>query len=140
MEWNIASKIVRKVVVLDESHTVLDAAILMAEEFVGSVVITSASKITGIFTERDLMMRVVGKERDPEQVKIRDVMTKEVIRVSPKDTASACLNLMKEYRCRHLLVFDGDEFVGLVSLRDLVALMMEEKEELIGYLQRYISS
>jgi CBS domain-containing protein len=47
---------------------------------------------------------------------------------------------MKDYRCRHLLVFDGDEFVGLVSLRDLVALMMEEKEELIGYLQRYISS
>lgn len=140
MEWNIASKIVRKVVVLDESHTVLDAATLMAEEFVGSVVITSSSKITGIFTERDLMLRVVGKKRDPEQLKIRDVMTKEVIRVSPKDTPSACLNLMKDHRCRHLLVFDGDEFVGLVSLRDLVALMMEEKEELIGYLNRYISS
>ncbi|MEX5213455.1 MAG: CBS domain-containing protein [Nitrospiraceae bacterium] len=140
MEWNIESKIVRKVVVLDEGHTVLDAAILMTEEFVGSVVITSASKITGIFTERDLMMRVVGKSRDPEQVKIKDVMTSEVVRVSPKETASSCLNLMKEHRCRYLLVFDGDEFVGLVSLRDLVALMMEEKEELIGCLNRYISS
>ncbi|MGE3154099.1 MAG: cyclic nucleotide-binding/CBS domain-containing protein [Nitrospiraceae bacterium] len=140
MEWNIEPKIVRKVVVLDEGHTVLDAAILMAEEFVGSVVITSASKITGIFTERDLMMRVVGKSRDPERVRIKDVMTSEVVRVSPKETASSCLNLMKEHRCRYLLVFDGDEFVGLVSLRDLVALMMEEKEELIGCLNRYISS
>jgi CBS domain-containing protein len=47
---------------------------------------------------------------------------------------------MKEYRCRHLLVFDGDEFVGIVSLRDMVMLMMEEKEELIAYLHQYISS
>lgn len=140
MAWTIASKIVRRVVTIDESHSVLEAATLMAEEFVGSAVITSSSKITGIFTERDLMMRVVGKKRDPESVKIKDVMTKDVAMVSPKDTADYCLNLMKEYRCRHLLVFDGDEFVGIVSLRDMVALMMEEKEDLISYLNQYIGS
>jgi CBS domain-containing protein len=140
MAWNIASKIVRRVVTIDESRSVLDAATLMTEEFVGSTVITSSSKITGIFTERDLMMRVVGKKRDPERVRIKDVMTKDVVIVSPKDTANYCLNLMKEYRCRHLLVFDGDEFVGIVSLRDMVMLMMEEKEELIAYLHQYISS
>ena len=140
MVWNIASKIVRRVVTIDESHSVLDAATLMADEFVGSVVITSASKITGIFTERDLMMRVVGKERDPERVAIKDVMTKDIVIVSPKDTANYCLNLMKEHRCRHLLVFNGDEFVGIVSLRDIVALMLEEKEELITYLHQYINS
>lgn len=140
MAWTIASKIVRRVVMIDESHSVLDAAALMAEEFVGSVVITSSSRITGIFTERDLMMRVVGKKQDPESVKIRDVMTKDVPIVSPKDTADYCLNLMKDYRCRHLLVFDGDEFVGIVSLRDMVALMIEEKEDLIDYLHRYIGS
>ncbi len=140
MAWNIASQIVRKVVTIDASHPVLDAATLMAEEGVGSVVITSSSKITGIFTERDLMMRVVGKKRDPESVRIKDVMTTDMAIVSPKDTANHCLNLMKERRCRHLLVFDGDEFVGIVSLRDMVALMMEEKEDLIAYLHQYISS
>ena len=140
MAWNIASKIVRRVVTIDESHSVLDAATLMANEFVGSVVITSASKITGIFTERDLMMRVVGKERDPERVAIKDVMTKDIVIVSPKDTANYCLNLMKEHRCRHLLVFNDHEFVGIVSLRDIVALMLEEKEELITYLHQYINS
>ncbi len=140
MTWSIASKIVRRVVTIDESHSVLDAATLMSEEFVGSALITSASKITGIFTERDLMMRVVGKKRDPERVKIKDVMTKDMVTVSPKDTANYCLNLMKERRCRHLLVFDGDEFIGIVSLRDMVALLMEEKEELITYLHQYISS
>ncbi|MCE3224911.1 MAG: uncharacterized protein K0S58_3091 [Nitrospira sp.] len=140
MAWNIASKIVRRVVTIDENHTVLDAATLMAEEFVGSALITSSSKITGIFTERDLMMRVVGKKRDPETAKIKDVMTKDMITVSPKDSANYCLNLMKEHRCRHLLVFDGDEFIGIVSLRDMVALLTEEKEELIAYLHQYISS
>lgn len=140
MAWTIASKIVRKIVTIDESHSVLEAATLMAEEFVGSAVITSSSKITGIFTERDLMMRVVGKKRDPETVKIKDVMTQNVVTVSPKDTANTCLNLMKEHRCRHLLVFDSDEFIGIVSLRDMVALLMEEKEDLIAYLHQYISS
>ncbi len=140
MAWNIASKIVHRVVTIDENHTVLDAAILMAEEFVGSVLITSASKITGVFTERDLMMRVVGRKRDPEKLKIKDVMTKNMVTVSPKDTASHCLNLMKEHRCRHLLVFDNEEFIGIVSLRDMVALLMEEKEALITYLHQYISS
>lgn len=140
MAWNIASQIVRKVVTIDASHSVLDAATLMAEEGVGSVVITSSSKITGIFTERDLMMRVVGKKRDPESVRIKDVMTTDMAIVSPKDTANHCLNLMKERRCRHLLVFDRDEFVGIVSLRDMVALMIEEKEDLIAYLHQYISS
>jgi CBS domain-containing protein len=140
MAWNIESKIVHRVVTIDEGHSVLDAAMLMAEEFVGSVVITSSSKITGIFTERDLMMRVVGRKRDPERVKIKDVMTQHMVRVTPKDTADYCLNLMKEHRCRHLLVFNGEEFVGIVSLRDMVALMMEEKEHLIAYLHQYIGS
>lgn len=140
MAWNIASKIVRKVVTIDENHSVVDAATLMAEEFVGSALITRSSKITGIFTERDLMMRVVGKKRDPEKAKIKDVMTQDMVTVSPTDTANHCLNLMKEHRCRHLLVFDGEEFIGIVSLRDMVALLMEEKEELIAYLHQYIST
>ena len=86
------------------------------------------------------MMRVVGKRKDPEMVKIRDVMSTDPPRVSPQDTASQCLDLMKDNRCRHLLVFADNEFVGIVSLRDMVALMIEEKEELIGCLNQYIIS
>ena len=140
MGWDISSKIVRRVTTIDENKTALEAAIVMTEEFVGSVVVTSASKITGIFTERDLMMKVVGKRKDPEKVKIKEVMTKDPLKVSPKDTASHCLNLMKDHRCRHLLIFDGDEFMGIVSLRDIVAQMIDEKEELIGHIEKYIAS
>jgi signal-transduction protein with cAMP-binding, CBS, and nucleotidyltransferase domain len=140
MAWKIESKIVRKVATIDESKSTLEAAILMTEEFIGAVVVKKSSDITGIFTERDLMMRVVGKKKDPEKVKIRDVMSNAPPKVSPKDTTSDCLDLMKNQRCRHLLVFADNEFVGIVSLRDLVALMIEEKEELIESLNRYITS
>ncbi|GJL54007.1 MAG: signal transduction protein [Nitrospirales bacterium] len=140
MARDITTKIVRKVATIDEHCSTLDAAILMTEEFIGSVVVTSSSGITGIFTERDLMMKVVGKKKDPDKQKIKDMMTTTLIRVSPKDTPGDCLDLMKEHRCRHLLVYTNEEFVGIVSLRDIVALLIDEKEELIRDLEKYILS
>ena len=140
MVWDIGSKITRRVVTIDEHKSAMDAASLMTEEFIGSVIVTDASKVAGLFTERDLMMKVVGKRRDPEKVQLKEVMTKDLITVGPTDSASRCLGLMREHRCRHLLVFDGDQFVGIVSLRDMVALMLDEKEELIQSLERYITS
>lgn len=136
----IVSKIVQRVATIDENKSVLDGAKLMTEEFIGSVVVTNSSGIRGLFTERELVMNVVGKGKNPEKVQIKDVMTTDQIKVQPNDTAGRCLDLMKEHRCRHLLVFEGDEFVGIVSLRDMVVLMIDEKEELIGQLQTYISS
>ena len=140
MSRDISSKVIRKVATIDENRSTLEAAMVMTEEFIGSMVVTRSSKIIGIFTERDLMMRVVGKRKDPENVTIKDVMSESLITVGPKDSAGYCLNLMKEHRCRHLLVFAGDEFLGIVSLRDMVTLMLDEKEELIGHLEKYITS
>lgn len=136
----IASKIVKRVATIDENKSVFDAAQLMTEEFIGSVVVTNASGIRGLFTERELMMNVVGKGKDPEKVLIKDVMTRDPIKVSPNDTAGTCLDLMKEHRCRHLLVFEGDKFIGIASLRDMAALMIDEKEALIQQLEKYITS
>jgi predicted transcriptional regulator len=77
---------------------------------------------------------------DPEKVTLKDVMTRELIKVSPDDTAGRCLELMKDHRCRHLLVFKEGYFIGIISLRDIVALMIEEKEAMIEQLQTYITS
>ena len=140
MSMTIAPKIVRRVATIDENKSVLDAAKLMTEEFVGSVVVTNVSGIRGLFTERELMMNVVAKGKDSEKVRIKDVLASDPIKVSPSTTADLCLDLMKEHRCRHLLVFEGDEFVRIVSLRDMVALMIDEKEDLIQHLERYIAS
>ena len=140
MPTKIAHNIVRKVVSLDENKSVLEAATLMTEEFIGSVVVTNPTGLTGLFTERDLMMRVIGMKMDPGKVTLKDVMTRELIKVSPDDTAGRCLELMKDHRCRHLLVFNEGYFIGIVSLRDIVALMIEEKEAMIEQLQTYITS
>jgi CBS domain-containing protein len=136
----IVSKIMLRFATIDENKSVLDEAKLMTEAFIGSVVVTNSSGIRGLFTERELAMNVVGKGKVPERVQIKDVMTSDPIKVSPNATASLCLDLMREHRGRYLLVFEGDEFVGIVSLRDMVALMIDEKEELIGHLERYITS
>lgn len=86
------------------------------------------------------MVQLVGKGKDPEKVRIKDVMLSDHVKVSPNDTASRCLDLMEEHQWPHLLIFEGEEFMGIASLRDMVALMLGEKNELIGHLERYITS
>jgi len=136
---NITPGIERMVAMIDEEGSVLDAARLMSDKFIGSVVVTCHGGVTGLFTERELMMDVVGKGREPGKVKVSDVMRTDHVKVAPETSISDCLDLMKESRCRHLLVFEGDEFIGIVSLRTMVALMIQEKESLIDQLQHYIT-
>jgi len=136
----ITSGIKKTVATIDEHHTVLEAAKLMTENYIGSVVVTSHSKIVGIFTERELMMRVVGKGREPEKVKIKDVMHTDHLKIGSEATCEEALHIMEKKRCRHLLVFDGDEFIGLISLRDIVVLTLHEKDDLITQLEGYISA
>jgi len=128
------------VATIDENKSVSDAAQLMTKEFIGSVVVTNASGICGLLTERDVMMNVVGEGKDQKKVLIKDVITRAPIKVSPNDTAGTCLDLMKEHRCLHLLVFDGDEFIGTASLRDVAELMVDQKETLIQHLEKYITT
>lgn len=135
----IHSKIERMVAVLDEQKTALEAAQLMAQKFIGSVVVTGAGQVRGIFTERDLLRRIVCEHRDPGEVKLKDVMRTDLVTVGPHDSVESCLEKMREKKTRYLLVYEGKEFIGVVSLRDMVALMLDEKEQLIGQLTRYIT-
>jgi CBS domain-containing protein len=136
----IYPKIERMVAVLDENKTALDAAQLMAQKFIGSVVVTGQSHVKGIFTERDLLRRIVCEHRDPGEVKLKDAMRTEFVTVGPHDSIESCLDKMRDHRTRYLLVYEGKEFVGVVSLRDMVALMLDEKEALISQLTQYITS
>lgn len=136
---DISPKVERKVAIVDENKTVLDAAKIMVERYIGSVVVDGSSSVKGIFTERDLM-RVVAQQQNPSQTKLKDVMRTALVRVTPDHSVEQCLELMRMHRCRHLLVFEGDALVGIVSLRDLAALMLEEKEALVEQLTKYITS
>jgi CBS domain-containing protein len=135
---DISAHIEKKVALVDGGQSVLDAAKVMAQKYIGSVVVTASSDVKGIFTERDLM-RVVAQQQSPEKVQLKDVMRAELIKVGPNETVDRCLQLMKENKCRHLLVFDNGNLIGIVSLRDLAAIMLEEKEELISQLTKYIT-
>ncbi len=137
---HITSHIQHNVATIDENSSTLDAARQMTERYIGSLVVTGAYGVKGIFTERDLMMRVIGEGLDPARVKVGDATDESLVTVKPDEEVNHCLSLMKENRCRHLVVFDGENFVGIISVRDLVALMLSEKETLIARMQEYISS
>lgn len=136
----ISQKVERHVVLLDENKSAREAATLMVDKHIGSVVVTRASQVIGLFTERDLTHHVIRERRDPDQVRIKDVMRTKVPQVVPDETGEACIELMKQHKCRHLMVYDDDAFVGIISLRDLLVLLLEEKEELIRQLTKYVTS
>lgn len=134
----IAARVERKVALVEGTQSVLDAAKVMAERYIGSVVVVANGDVKGIFTERDLM-RVVAQQQDPARVLLKDVMRADPVNVPPSESVDRCMQLMKENRCRHLLVFEGGKLAGIVSLRDLAALMLDEKEDLIAQLTHYIT-
>jgi CBS domain-containing protein len=111
------------------SATVLEAVDAMSRHDIGAVVIlTEDALVGGIFTERDLLIRVVEAGRDPRTTPISLVMTRDVHFVSPATPIDAALSLMLVQRHRHLLVIDGPRVYGLVSMRDLVHRMIQHSQ------------
>ena len=110
-----------KLYLLPASASVSDAVELMAEHQIGAVLaMTEDGLVGGIFTERDLLMRVVRPGLNPRDTPLSLVMTRDVRFVSPGTTVEAAMALMHMQRHRHLLVIDGPKVYGLVSMRDLV--------------------
>ncbi|MDA8409354.1 MAG: CBS domain-containing protein [Treponema sp.] len=114
---------------------VLDALKAMSAKDVGAILVRDGEKYVGIFTERDYARKgeVVGKTAST--TKMKDVMTPKIITVSPDTTVEECMGLMLKYRIRHLPVTEGTRIVGLVSMRDVVGLVLEDKENVIAGLQ-----
>jgi len=111
------------------SATVADAVATMAERQVGAVLLMSEDDlVAGIFSERDLLVRVVHAGLDPQTTPVSMVMTRDVRFVSPGTTIEAALALMWVQRFRHLLVIDGPRVHGLVSVRDLAHHLIEHGE------------
>jgi CBS domain-containing protein len=111
---------------LDKLHTlpasasVLEAVELMAAQEIGAVLVnTEDALVAGIFTERDLMVRVVRAGLDPKKTPLSLVMTRDIHFVSPGTTLEAALAIMYVHRHRHLIVLDGPHLHGIVSIRDL---------------------
>ena len=93
-------------------HTVLEVARLMVEHNIGAVPILQQGKLIGIFSERDLMYRVVVEGRDPARTPVREVMTEDPLTVEPHDSLDTCLSLMRRHGFRHLPFCSGRELRG----------------------------
>ncbi len=118
--------------------TVRHAARAMAERHIGAVLVTANGRLEGIFTERDVLNRVVAPGKDPETVTIGEVMTRNPDTVSPDATALDTLIRMQTKGYRHLPVVDDGELVGIVSVRDLFAAVKRELEEDIQEREAFI--
>jgi len=100
--------------------TTMDALRQMAEKHVGSIVAIKNKKPVGIFTERDLLYKVVLAGKNPEQTAVREVMTRNVVSIAPGRSVESAMNKMAHGNFRHLLVADnGDDIHGMISIRDI---------------------
>jgi CBS domain-containing protein len=120
-------------------YTAYDAARYMADHNIGAVTVVDGERVTGLFSERDLMRRVIAQGRDPRDVRVGDVMTTDLIIANPHESYEDAIAKMQTARCRHLPVLEGQQFVGLVSLRDLLKVDADEKAEEIRLLNTYIN-
>jgi len=118
----------RRVYSIDANSTVLEAARFMMEHRIGALPVLRDGEIVGIFSERDVMNRVVALGRSPGTTKISEVMTANPKAVSVDETIDNCLFLMREFGFRHLPITDGTQLKGLVSLRDILLGYVSQKE------------
>ncbi len=134
---SIERHVTRTLVVLEAESPCADAARLMVERRIGSVAVRRGGKVVGLVTERDLVASVVASGSG-SNLAIGEAMRADVPTVTPGTTDVACTALMRDHTTRHLLVAEGGEVLGVVSMRDLIGLMLEEKEWLIGQLHAFI--
>ena len=119
--------------------SVLDAVHLMNEKKVGSLLVIENGKSIGIFTERDVLVRIVDARRDPAATTVRDVMTANPIVIKPSVTIEEAMRIVTEKRRRHLPVINEDgELLGLISIGDLMRWIVREQDTYVDHLLDYI--
>lgn len=123
---------------VDCKDTVLKALEIMAEANISAVMVTESDKVVGIFTERDYSRKGELKGLSAKSTPVRDLMTEQMITVTPETSIDQCMGLMQQYRIRHLPVIENETMVGMVSMRDVVATILSDRESTIKGLENYI--
>jgi signal-transduction protein with cAMP-binding, CBS, and nucleotidyltransferase domain len=125
MGCKIKNLVSRSYPTLNEGASVAEAARIMSSRNAGSVMVTRDERVVGIFSERDLLKRVVAAGRDPDALQLGDVCTYDLISISHDSSCRTAVQTMQTNRCRRLLVYRGDQFIGIVKLKDLAHAMAE---------------
>jgi len=126
---------------INPEATVMEAVRIMAQESIGAVAVTEGNRLVGMFSERDLMLRVVRERRDPEKTHIRDVMTSPVEVIEREATADDALKVMLENHIRHLPILDRDgRLCGMISMRSLLHDKVAELTDQLDSLEAYFTA
>lgn len=128
----------RELFVVEESQTVAEVVRRMAEIKVGAILVLRDGKLRGVFSERDLMVRVVLAGLDPSATRVGEVMSTDIVTVSEADTPDEAMQRMRAHNCRHLPVLRGPEPVGFLSMRDLMNFELQRKTEELHHMRAYI--
>ncbi len=120
--------------------TVFEAAYMMTRARIGAIVVLDDGRLIGIFTERDLLNRVVVGDLDPRKTPISEVMTRNVVVAKADETCQKCIEKMQAVGCRHLPIVEGDRLIGLISMRDLLLhdnIAKDTEIKMMNYLYYY---
>ena len=128
----------RDVLTIATDASALDAARVMAENKIGAILVTSGDQLAGIFTERDLMTRVMVAGRDPASTPLSEVMTSEVYTTSPEGKVTDVRRELRERHIRHVPVLEGGAILGMLSLRDILRADLQEKSAEVETMTKYI--
>jgi CBS domain-containing protein len=123
---------------LGPEDSVFDAINLLSKKGVGALVVMEEGKLVGILSERDYTRKIALVGKNSKETKVRDIMTPDVLIVSPQTRTRQCMAIMSEKNIRHLPVVDGSTVVGMLSIRDLMNDIIADHEFTISQLESYI--
>ncbi len=119
--------------------SMVDAAVSeMNRQRVGSIIVQEAERVVGIFTERDVLTRIVAAGRDPNTTTVREVMTADFLFIGEETSIEDAMQMMTDKRVRHLPVLAGDKLLGLVSIGDVTRWLLKVNEMEAENLRRYV--
>jgi len=135
---NLLEKKGGQVWAVDPDASVLEATNEMNKHRVGALLVIAEDQVVGIFTERDILTRVIGSGKTPDTIKVGDVMTSQVAYCTPDTPVELCKAIFTEKRIRHLPVMDSDRPIGVVTSGDVLAYEANDLQTTVRYLEMYI--
>lgn len=125
---------------LSPNDSVFHALEMLADCNVGALMVMDGDALVGVFSERDYTRKIALTGRSSKDTAVRDIMTAQVVSVSPQTSTDDCMALMSQRKIRHVPVVDGTKVLGMVSIRDLMDDIIKDREHTITHLQNYIAS